>query len=261
MKEVLFKKLFKKAEKQSGRMTKHGVSKYLEDVFTDDLGFGTNKVTFVRYYEKYIEKNNDRTNNPSTELLNKIGEYIGYKSYEDFVTKLSEENSSETLDLEKELKPIEDIKLKKTAIKENLPFLEVQETKPKKRLKKHQVLVFVSLLIILISVGIFYINQQRWMVWNGEHYVEVKFDTKKYDLDQLKMYKEDRIKYFKKIEPNCDVKYFDENGKVNIWYGKNREGKLEIFTSFGLHPETGKTLKHITKYMIQKYFCKNYKIH
>ena len=259
MKEILFKKLFEKAENQSGNIRKHGISKYLENVFTDDLGYGTNEVTFVRYYKKYIEGNNDITNNPSTELLNKIAEYIGYKNYEDFIAKTPVEDNLGTLDLEKGLKPIEDIKLKKVAIKKNLSSLKRQEIEPKKSLKKHQVLILVSLLIIFISVGFFYINQQRWMVWNGDHYIEVELNIKKYGIDQLKPYKEERIKYFKKIEPTCDVKYFDESGKVNIWYGKNRKGELEIFTSLGLHPETGKTLKPITKYMIQKYFCKDYK--
>lgn len=258
MKEVLFKKLFEKAEKQSGKIKKHGVSKYLEDVFTDDLDFRTNKVTFVRYYEKYIEGNNDRTNNPSTELLNKIAEYIGYKNYEDFITKTPTEVHLDTLSLEKGLKPIEDIKLNKVGKKKNLPFLKKQEIELKKSPKKYQILATVSLLIIFISVGFLYVNQQRWMVWNKDHYIEAEFDTKKYDINQLKIYKEDRIKYFKKIEPNCEVKYFDESGKVNVWYGKNRKGELEIFTSLGLHPETGKTLKPITKYMIRKYFCEDY---
>ena len=95
------------------------------------------------------------------------------------------------------------------------------------------------------------------MVWDKDHYKEVKIDTDKYSFDQLKIYKEERIKYFQKIEPSCEVKYFDQRGKVKVWYGKNVKGDLEIFSSFGLHPETGKTLKPITKYMIRKYFCNN----
>ena len=30
---------------------------------------------------------------------------------------------------------------------------------------------------------------------------------------------------------------------------------LQYFTALGLHPETGKTLKPITQYMIDKYIC------
>jgi hypothetical protein len=94
------------------------------------------------------------------------------------------------------------------------------------------------------------------MIWQEDHYVEVEFDTEKHKLNQLKLYKEDRINLFKKLTPICDTtKFFNEDGSVNIWYGKNRNKKLEYFTALGLHPETGKTLKPITQYMIDKYIC------
>ncbi len=51
------------------------------------------------------------------------------------------------------------------------------------------------------------------------------------------------------------LKKFKEDDSVRIWYGKNREGELEYFSSQGLHPQTGKTLKPITRYMIEKYIC------
>ena len=56
----------------------------------------------------------------------------------------------------------------------------------------------------------------------------------------------------------------NQDGREQIWYGKNNRGELEFFTSQGLHPETKKTLKKITKYMIDKYVCKkahNTKLH
>lgn len=57
------------------------------------------------------------------------------------------------------------------------------------------------------------------------------------------------------MKPSCDLIFFDKSGNAQIWYGKNLKGELEIFTSLGLHPETGKTLKPISKYMIEKYIC------
>ena len=45
------------------------------------------------------------------------------------------------------------------------------------------------------------------------------------------------------------------DGSERLWYGKNKNKELEYFTAFGKHPETGKTLKPITKYMIAKYIC------
>ena len=38
-----------------------------------------------------------------------------------------------------------------------------------------------------------------------------------------------------------------------ILYGKNAAKEYEYFTHPGLHPETGKTLKPISRYIIKKY--------
>jgi len=126
--------------------------------------------------------------------------------------------------------------------------------------KKKNYLIAIGLfLIVLISVLVYSANRERWMVWENDRYVEVNFDPKTYDLGQLKLYNEDRIANFKKIEVDCATQFFDKRGKVLVWYGKNNNNKeLEFFTSLGLHPETGKTLKPITRYMITKYVCPDY---
>ncbi|NRD24084.1 hypothetical protein HNV10_12560 [Winogradskyella litoriviva] len=122
-------------------------------------------------------------------------------------------------------------------------------------LRKNRITIMVSILLI---IGLLVYNSattQRWMIWNENHYIEVNFDTEKYDLHQLKVYKEERINNFKKINPTCSYSFFNEDGSVRIWYGKNNNKKIEYFTALGLHPETGKTLKQITKYIIDKYIC------
>lgn len=144
--------------------------------------------------------------------------------------------------------------------KNSLPSKEMLiENKPVFFVKKHKVKFIIGSAFVVILV-IFFLSakKQRWMVWNKDHYEEVIFDTKKYSIGQLKLYKEERILFFKKLEATCEVEYFDKSGKPKIWYGKNSKKELEIFTSYGLHPETGKTLKPISKYMIKKYFCNDY---
>ncbi len=93
------------------------------------------------------------------------------------------------------------------------------------------------------------------MIWQHDHYEEVDFDTEKYKVNQLKILKEERIDFFKKVTPTCDYSFFNKDGSRRIWYGKNRNKDLEYFTALGLHPQTGKTLKPITKYIIDKYLC------
>jgi hypothetical protein len=114
-----------------------------------------------------------------------------------------------------------------------------------------------GLLFILLFVAISYLqfNKQRWMVWQENHYVEVKFDEKLLQEGKLKLYNEDRINNLKKIDANCDTRYRSHDGSALVWYGKNPGGELQYFTAPGLHPETGKTLRELSKYMFDKYAC------
>lgn len=123
---------------------------------------------------------------------------------------------------------------------------------------KNKIGIIVSLIIISAVLIYSSLTRQRWMVWQEDHYIEVTFDLEKYNVNQLKAYKEDRIKFFKKINsPTCSYQFFNDDGSVKVWYGKNKDKELEYFTDLGLHPETGKTLKPITQYMIDKYLCKH----
>lgn len=122
---------------------------------------------------------------------------------------------------------------------------------------KNKITIIVSLIIIVCVLLYNSLTRQRWMIWQEDNYIEVKFDLEKYNVNQLKVYKEERIEFFKKIKPTCTYEFFNEDGSVKVWYGKNKDKELEYFTAYGLHPETGKTLKPITQYMINKYVCKN----
>ena len=124
----------------------------------------------------------------------------------------------------------------------------------------NRILLFIGgiMLISFVSLSINHVlkNETRWMVWQEDHYVEIDLNTEKYNINQLKLFKEERIELFKKISPICnETLFFNEDGSVKIWYEKNKDKELEYFTALGLHPETGKTLKPITQYMIDKYIC------
>ncbi len=120
-------------------------------------------------------------------------------------------------------------------------------------------IIIATILIVTTTLFTITINSKpNWMIWKDDHYEKVNFNLNKYDFNQLKLYQKDRILNFKLIEANCDTTFFKEDGSENIWYGKNKKGKLEYFTGFGLHPETAKTLKKITKHMIKKYICETY---
>ena len=96
------------------------------------------------------------------------------------------------------------------------------------------------------------------MIWEDTHYVEVDFNAEKYSLSQLKIYNQERIESFHRVIPSCETEFYKIDGTANLWYGKNSFGELEYFTAFAIHPETVKTLKEITDYMIKKYICKSH---
>lgn len=224
MKELLFQEAFKKAKNQSGKTSKNGIAAHLENVFMIQLNFQTSKMTFSRYYEQFIEGSLEKEMNPNIGLLDKLAEYIGYETYEDFVTQFENKH-----------KPKED------------SFINF--------VKKNKWFIILILLTIITIIIIFQVNKQRWMVWDGTRYIEVSFNLKKYDLGELKLYKKERIENFKRIEVDCQTEYIKPNGAPNIWYGKNQKKALEYFTSRGLHPETSKQLKPLSKHMFDMHVC------
>ncbi len=176
-------------------------------------------------------------------------------------------------DAEKQMESPEDINIKQLKVVNGLcrylgfdtyeAFVSRNHTIPNHRklgafIIKNKLFLLVFLIIVCAIIMMTSINQQRWMVWQNDHYEEVNFDAETYNLGQLKLYNESRINAFKKATPDCNTVFFSPDGTIKIWYGKNTTKELEFFTTSGKHPETGKTLDPITAYMIKKYLCKDY---
>lgn len=216
---------FEKVKKEQGLIKKTHVSKFLSDyIFQDSRQQYGEKILRVNF-NKAI-KNNYEEISLKPFAAESLKNYLGVNNYNN-------------IEIES-----------KTESHKNIKNL----------LIKHKKKV-VSLSIILVCIIIFATSKfknEKWMVWNIDHYEETEFDTKVFQSNLLKIYKEDRIESFKMITPNCSTIYFSKTGNVKLWYGKNKNKELNYFTSYGLHPETGKTLKPITKYMIKKYICDSY---
>ena len=65
---------------------------------------------------------------------------------------------------------------------------------------------------------------------------------------------DENIMKLNKLDSNEKLNFF-KNHKPVVWYCK-QDGVVELFNAPGFHPETGKPLKPITKYMIKKYNLK-----
>ena len=137
----------------------------------------------------------------------------------------------------------------------------LQEKTMKKNTSVKQMILVASVAIsvIITVVSIISKDGERWMTWQEDRYVEVKYDVKKFHKDELEPYDKQKMTNFRKIvNPNCNTQYFSKKGKKITWYYKRGKGDLEIFTSSGYHPTNGKPLKPITAYMIRTHICPNY---
>lgn len=133
--------------------------------------------------------------------------------------------------------------------------LSIKKEKPRLSPKAYLWFSLVILGVIIALSVYFFSNRQRWMQWEETHYVEIAFDAQKLQDGSLKIYKQERIDHFKKVRLRCDSVFFYGDGRPRFWYGKNQDRALEFFTDSGRHPETGKILKPLSKYMIDKYVC------
>ncbi|MCI4442913.1 MAG: hypothetical protein JHC39_05340 [Lentimicrobium sp.] len=103
-----------------------------------------------------------------------------------------------------------------------------------------------------------FFRDKNCMVWVNNHYEAAEYDAVK-DTAEVSPFNQGLLDNFKKITV-CDTTTFFKNEDIDnplVWYGKSPNKKeYEYFNQPGLHPETGKTLKPITKYIIGKYILK-----
>lgn len=122
-------------------------------------------------------------------------------------------------------------------------------------LGKNKTTLFIGIASLVLFLIVNSLNSEKWMEWNGDQYVATKFDEQRLSVGEIWPIDKNRMSNFKRIAPDCNTSFFDFNGNAKVWYGKNDQGELEYFTDLGRHPETGKTLRPITRYMINKYVC------
>jgi hypothetical protein len=273
MMQQLFEELFEVAKERSTRKSRNGICRYLAEAFTDKYNSYFNKERFIRYYKKFVESKSI-SNNPNGEFPDQCAQFLGYENYEDYVLKNSSRKESDEDD-EKIPIPIHidsenDDSIKKKNKKSSSNQSSFQKNKNSQPTHffglsgKYQKITIINITIILIlaivlATDAFSKNKERWMTWKTNEYVEAEFTAGKYYSGQLEPYDQKMLETFKKVEdPDCDTRYFNTNGQPILWYYKVGKGHLELYTAPGLHPINGKTLKVITRYMIQTHICPNY---
>lgn len=116
---------------------------------------------------------------------------------------------------------------------------------------------FLLLIVVIgiITVGFlskdYFVKQKECMQWQGDHYEVVHCDVQEIGgLASIEPVRKEVLK-LKQIAV-CDTTTFFREGKAVIWYCKVGASP-EFFNTHGIHPETGKALRPVTKYIIKKY--------
>ncbi len=214
-------------ERDNDKKTKHGNATYFVERVLEEKYGKPNYISIKSlkgYYEKYVEEKENNSGEPNHELKDLVlAQYLDYRNYLDF------ENKNSSSDL-----------LKNNKIPTTLKSIPTRK------------LLIPAIIAASLGSGLYLkdsFNNKDCIIWKENHYETVDCDT---DFS-IPMYKDLNIEHFKQIAVN-DSTIFFINGKPIIWYGKSITGEFEYFNSRGVHPITGKELKPITEYILNKHF-------
>ncbi len=255
-KKYLFEKVFEKARNECGSSSKNGMSVHLEKVISDDYNYPITSKSFSRHFDDFVKENNLKKE-ISPDLLNILAQYIGYESFGDFNQKNQLIKSDEKEVNVEEIVTVElivDDNISAEAKIINLPskknnFFE------KIKLQRNKVIAGSGIATILASGGLFLnsINQNSsCMIWKENHYEEIECEETSPQMNAVPY--NETVFQLKKITKPDTLNF--ENALDKVWYTK-KNGEVEFYTNYGLHPENGKTLKPVTKYILAKYVLNN----
>jgi len=207
---------FKKAETETERNSTNANAEFLSEYIFEKFKYSISTKSLTRYYKG--------ESSPNQKVKDYLAQYLGYESYEIFLKWNSTTNEID----------------------------ELEEKKKSQLFSKKRVIIILSFITVLATSSYLgYVSgKEDCMIWNNYHYVKTECSGS----SEEQKFIPHIYKNLKKVEIS-DTTAFIENGEVRIWYYKSN-GKLEYFSSPGKHPVSGKTLKPITKYMIDKYVRK-----
>lgn len=213
MTHQIIKAAFQKAESETEKNSINANAEFLSEYILENFKYSISTKSMTRYYKG--------ESSPNQEVKNYLAKYLGHDGYETYVKWNSNSNSKDQL----------------IAKRSNNLYS-----------RKRIIVILSFIMVVATSSYLGYVGgQEECMIWNNDHYImaeckgriiERKFIPHIYN-------------NLKKVEVS-DSTIFFKNGEVQIWYDKSN-GQLEFFTSPGIHPVNGKTLKPITDYMIEKY--------
>lgn len=119
---------------------------------------------------------------------------------------------------------------------------------------KYIVVGFAVVLFLGLIIKFTVFPKQQCMQWSQDHYELVDCDSKAQGFATLNTIEplDPNLINLKKITLSDTTVCFDKNGNGIIWYAKTDKG-VDYFNTHGRHPENGKSLRPVTKYILEKY--------
>lgn len=109
------------------------------------------------------------------------------------------------------------------------------------------VILIIAAAVISIWLAV---TQKRCMQWQQDRYVVVDCSGEgNLQPATIKPYDAERVR-LREITPDSSITFF-ENEKPVVWYVKS--GGIRFFNMDGIDPESGKELKPVTPYIVQKH--------
>lgn len=289
-KELIFQ-VYDKARKTTTETSFSGILKNLEYVLLDDFNVPLSYRTFETYYKNLVEGNRDYKIKTAT--LNDLSRYLGYSDFKEFCEenpiRYQATNVKVIIDgaeTSKETRSFSDIIINITnspvftipefiskhsnsfgligillvvgfLFKQNESYFEFNKKEEAKRInnfvsmeKNQETTRPVPISDIpenAVNKSI-QIRKRECMYWHEDHYEEAYCDEAAEGKEIVALNNEKKM--LRKITMPDTLTVENAIGKV--WYDKSNN-KVEFFTHHGIHPENGKTLKHVTPYIIRKY--------
>lgn len=258
--------VFEKAKRESEKTSKNGLAMYLK-VHLETFKLFLDEKTFTRYHDSFVTGIKKEVN-PDTDTLDKLSQYIGYKNFTDFSNTFikKDENTNKTtvkVSVDHDEESITE-KLSKIIIN----ITNEQHFKMPDFIKKNGMgILEMTFVILLATGGVVFSNPKNanrlgimsglnspatykpFMYWDKDRYIATDSSYLGPQIEVVPM-DSGNFTYLKKIT-RPDTLTVD-NALHKVWYDKSAN-EVEFFTSFGKHPENGKTLKEATPYIISTY--------
>ncbi|WP_422090962.1 hypothetical protein [Tenacibaculum ovolyticum] len=245
--EKLIIDLFTKIKQEESITSRNGKAVFFvkEILETKHDAFNRTSVqTITRLHKKYIDRQEDViVGVPEPFIKDIMAQYLNFENFEEYKASFQypdREITSSSLETEKN--PV--FENAKTTIDTEIPV---------KWYKKNANKLVVTASTVFMLVLSIYTYQNNYsikgdcIIWKTDHFEKSSCLAKNAINNSFSI----NIKAFKKIT-GTDSTIFFKKGIPLIWYGKNKKKEGEYFTDKGIHPETLKNLKPITREILDK---------